>query len=143
MPDDLIDFTDFYATLAEAAGVELGDSDPIDGRSFYPRLKGETGNLRDWVFTHYQPYWNKTPAQFARTERFKLYRDGRFYEVPKDLKDANDLAIGEAGERAEVVREKLQAFLEETPPAPTVKGQSYSERRPTYSDWRNLVDPND
>ena len=143
VPDDLIDFTDFYATLADAAGVELGDSDPIDGRSFYRRLKGEAGNPRDWVFTHYQPYWNKTPAQFARTERFKLYRDGRFYEVPKDLKEANDLAVGEAGERAEVVREKLQAFLEETPPAPSVKGQRDSERRPIYPDWRNLVDPND
>ena len=141
--DDLVDFTDFYATLAEAAGATRGDRDPIDGRSFLPQLKGKKGNPRDWVFTHYQPYWNKVPAQFARTERFKLYRDGRFYEVPKDLKEANDLAIGEAGERAEMFRQQLQAFLDATPPVPTVKGQRYSEHRPIYPDWRNLVDPND
>ncbi|MBN12851.1 MAG: arylsulfatase A, partial [Opitutaceae bacterium] len=113
------------------------------GRSFLPQLKGKKGIPRDWVFTHYQPYWNKVPAQFARTERFKLYRDGRFYEVPKDLKEANDLAIGEAGELSEMIRQQLQAFLDATPPAPTVKGQRYSEHRPIYPDWRNLVDPND
>ncbi len=141
--DDLIDFTDFYATLAEAAGAEQGPRDPIDGRSFLPRLKGEAGNPRDWVFTHYQPYWNKTPQQFARTERYKLYRDGRYYEVPKDLREENDLAIGEAGERAERVRQELQAFLDTAPPAPTVKGQRITEHRPIYPDWRNLVDPND
>ncbi len=141
--DDLIDFTDFYTTLADAAGHEMGYDDPIDGRSFLPRLKGEAGNPRDWVFTHYQPYWNKTPAQFARTERFKLYRDGRFFEVPKDLKEENDLLKGSAGERGEVVRERLQAFLDTTPPYPTIKGQGTDTHRPTYPDWRNLVDPND
>lgn len=141
--EDLIDFTDFYATLAEAAGHELGYDDPIDGRSFLPRLKGEAGNPREWVFTHYQPYWNKTPAQFARTERFKLYRDGRFYEVPKDLKEENDLLKGSAGERGELIRERLQAFLDTTPPHPTIKGQRTDTHRPTYPDWRNLVDPND
>ena len=31
--DDLIEFTDFYATFAEAAGVKLGKTDPIDGRT--------------------------------------------------------------------------------------------------------------
>ncbi len=41
--DDLVDFTDFYATLAEAAGATRGDRDPIDGRSFLPQLKGRRG----------------------------------------------------------------------------------------------------
>jgi arylsulfatase A len=141
--DDLVDFTDFYATLADAAGVTLGSSDPIDGRSFLPRLRSKAGNPRDWVFTHYRPYWNKVPVQFARTERFKLYRDGRFFEVPTDLKEANDLMEGSAGERGELVRERLQAFLDQTPPAPTESGDRNTEHRPIYPDWRNLVDPND
>lgn len=59
--DDLIDFTDFYPTLAEAAAAKLAADDPIDGRSFLPRLRGEPGNPRDWVLWHYQPYWGNFP----------------------------------------------------------------------------------
>ncbi|MEO0445157.1 MAG: sulfatase-like hydrolase/transferase, partial [Verrucomicrobiota bacterium] len=33
---DLIDFTDFYTTLAEAAGADPHEHDPIDGQSFLP-----------------------------------------------------------------------------------------------------------
>ncbi|MCP4510112.1 MAG: sulfatase-like hydrolase/transferase, partial [Fuerstiella sp.] len=55
--DDLVDFTDFYATLAAAAGVARGGDDPFDGRSLLPQLRGEEGDPREWVFCHYQPYW--------------------------------------------------------------------------------------
>ncbi|MDB4716372.1 sulfatase-like hydrolase/transferase, partial [bacterium] len=55
--DDLIDFTDFYPTLAQAAGITLGKDDPIDGVSFLPQLQGKKGTPRDWIFCHYQPYW--------------------------------------------------------------------------------------
>jgi arylsulfatase A len=138
--NDLIEFTDFYTTFAEAAGIKLAKKDPIDGRSFLPRLHGEKGNPRDWVLCHYQPYWNKQPGQFARTERFKLYRDGRFYEVPQDLREQNDLANDKTGKAA---RQKLQAFLDQAPPAHTEKGNKTTKERPVYPDWKNLVDPND
>ena len=138
--DDLIEFTDFYTTFAEAAGIQLGKQDPIDGRSFLPRLHGKEGNPRDWVLCHYQPYWNKKPGQFARTERFKLYRDGRFYEIPKDLREQSNLADAKTGE---AVRLKLQAFLDQAPPAHTEKGNKNTKDRLIYPDWKNLVDPND
>jgi arylsulfatase A len=138
--DDLVEFTDFYTTFAAAAGLKLGKQDPIDGRSFLPRLRGEPGNPRDWVLCHYQPYWNKQPGQFARTERFKLYRDGRFYEVPKDLREQNDLTNAKTGK---TVRKQLQAFLDQAPPAHTEKANKKTEDRPVYPNWKNLVDPND
>lgn len=141
--DDLIEFTDFYATLAEAAGVTLGSQDPIDGRSFLPQLRGEPGNPRRWVLCHYQPYWNKTPGQFARMQEFKLYRDGRYYRVPFDLGESNDLAIGSAGEAGEIARLRLQALLEQCPPAATEVGKRDTKHRPTYPTWKNLLDPND
>lgn len=62
---DLIDFTDFYATFAEAAQYTSHDRAPIDGRSFFSQLNGKPGNLRDWVLCHYQCYWNKQPGQFS------------------------------------------------------------------------------
>lgn len=141
--DDLVDFTDFYATLIDAAGRSRVADDPIDGRSFLPQLQGKPGEPRDWVLCHYQPYWNKTPGQFARTENFKLYRDGRYFHIPVDLKEANDLAKSDAGPRGEQVRKQLAALLEQCPPAPAGHGDRKTVHRPTYRDWRNLVDPND
>ncbi|VGO14877.1 Arylsulfatase [Pontiella desulfatans] len=142
--DDLIDFTDFYATLAEAAGVSRGADDPIDGRSFLPQLKGEKGNPRDWVLLHYQPYWGKIKGtQYVRDQRFKLYRDGRFYEVPNDLKEKSNLSVGQAGERGETARIELGRTLETAPPAPPKEGGSKAKNRPVYPDWKNMVDPGD
>lgn len=138
--DDLVDFTDFYATFAHAAGRARADDDPVDGRSFFPQLQGKAGTPREWVFCHYQPYWNKQPGQFARTEEFKLYRDGRFFRVPVDLQEANNLANGENGE---AIRKRLQAFLDQCPPAATEPGNKDTKERPTYSGWKNLIDPND
>lgn len=142
--DDPIDFTDFYATLAEAAGVTLGEDDPVDGRSFLPRLKGEAGTPRDWVLTHYQPYWGKREgAQFARNQTYKLYRDGRFYDVPADLKEERNLSAGLAGERGETARTRLNRVLENAPPAPPVKGGKSAKERPIHPDWKNIINPND
>lgn len=142
--DDLIDFTDFYATFAAVAGIELGKGDPIDGRSFLPQLKGEKGDPRDWVLMHYQPYWGRfTGKQYVRDENFKLYRDGRFYQVPNDLKEATDLAVGQAGERGETARSQLGHVLEIAPPAPLVEGGNRVTNRPVYPDWKNIVNPND
>jgi arylsulfatase A len=134
---DLIDFTDFYTTFAEVAGIKMGDSDPIDGRSFMPRLRGKPGKPRDWMLCHYQPYWGKTPGQFARTGQFKLYRDGRFYKVPGDLKEEKNLGNTDVGKD---VQQRLQAFLKQCPPAPAGKGNSKTKERPTYPKWPNLLD---
>ncbi|MFT5302577.1 MAG: arylsulfatase A [Mariniblastus sp.] len=142
--DDLIDFTDFYPTLAEAAGVTLGQNDPIDGRSFLPQLTGQPGNPRDWGFLHYQPYWGKfAGTQYARDQQFKLYHDGRFFHVPNDLSEATDLQEGTAGEQGEQARKRLAAALKTAPPAPPMKGGPNAKNRPTHPDWKNIVDPND
>jgi arylsulfatase A len=141
--DDLVDFTDFYTTFAAAAGKNLGGDDPIDGWSFLPQLLGQKGNPRDWVLCHYQPYWNKKPGQFARSENFKLYRDGRYFHVPVDLQEANDLATGTTGAQGELIRKRLGALLEQCPPAATQPGNRDTKDRPTYIDWKNLLDPND
>lgn len=141
--DDLIDFTDFYTTLAEAAGVQRGDDDPIDGRSFLPQLRGEKGAPREWVLCHYQPYWNQKEGQFARNQSYKLYRDGRYFNVPNDLIEKQNLAAGSAGAEGEKARAALHAFLEQCPPAPVGRGNKNTKDRPLHPDWKNLVDPND
>jgi arylsulfatase A len=141
--DDLVDFTDFYTTLAAAAGVTHSRPDPFDGRSFLPQLQGERGIPREWALCHYQPYWNKKPGQFARTGSFKLYRDGRYFHVPDDLVEANNLVAGSAGQVGEKARRQLNELLQQCPPAATVIGKRETKDRPVYPHWKNLVDPND
>ncbi len=131
--NDLIDFTDFYPTLAQAAGIKLGKEDPSDGVSFLPQLQGEKGTPRDWVFCHYQPYWGRFKGtQFARTQIHKLYPDGRFYNVPNDLKEAQKLTKTEKPAHA-----ILTKVLESAPP-PTSKGGKVAKERPTYPNWKPL-----
>ncbi len=142
--DDLVDFTDFYTTLAEAAGVQLGSDDPVDGRSFLPQLQGKAGNPRDWLLCHYQPYWGNFPgSQYVRNETYKLYRDGSFYRVPTDLLEANNLAAESLDSQAASAKEELSDVLQSAPPAPPEKGGPQAKQRPIYPDWKNIVDPND
>jgi arylsulfatase A-like enzyme len=137
--NDLIDFTDFYATFADAAGVQLGSSDPIDGRSFLPQLNGETGTPRDWVLCHYQPYWNKQPGQFVRNDAFKLYRDGRLFNVPMDLNETNDLSAA-TDHATQAIQKTFKSFLDSCPPAPAGDNKSGrgTKDRPIYPEWGNL-----
>lgn len=141
---DMIDFTDFYPTLAEAAGVARGANDPIDGRSFLPQLQGMQGDPRDWVLCHYQPYWGKFQGrQYVRNACFKLYRDGSFYRVPDDLAEADDLAQGTSGPTGESIRQMLSEVIQSVPPGPPKQGGRAAENRPTHPHWPNIVDPND
>jgi len=130
--DDLIDFTDFYTTFAQAAGVPLGKDDPIDGRSFLPQLQGQKGHPRNWVLCHYQPYWGRFPGtQYVRNQTHKLYRNGSFFNVPNDLKEANDLSP----EQGKESRQSLQEILAKLPPAPPIKGGPQAKERPVHPDW--------
>lgn len=141
--NDLIDFTDFYTTFAEASGVELGPKDPIDGRSFLAQLQGQPGSPRDWVFCHYEPYWRKVPGQFVRTQDFKLYRDGRFYQVPVDLDEAHDLKES-TDSRAQAIRQSLESFLKTCPPPPKGnRADKNTKDRPVYPDWKRLIGASD
>ncbi len=134
--DDLVDFTDMYPTFADAAGVSLGKDDPVDGCSFLPQLYGENGETRDFVFLHYQPYWGAQPGQFARTQEYKLYRNGGLFRVPEDLEESSDLNLinylDQSGNEAEKL---LSQVLSKAPPAPTEPGSRTTVERPTYADW--------
>jgi hypothetical protein len=85
---DLIDFSDFYPTLAEVAGARLPAGVTIDGRSFAAKLRGQEGKQRDWV------YVELGQQQYVRDARWKLTGDG----ILSDMQEApfGELAV-EAG----------------------------------------------
>lgn len=90
---NLIDFTDFLPTVCEAAGVDVPSSLNLDGKSFYPQLKGKTKKARQWIYCWYAPQQvcNEKAAVFARTHRYKLYRSGEFYDVQDDFNEISPI----------------------------------------------------
>lgn len=114
--DDLIDSTDFLPTLFEAAGAGLPLGVTLDGRSFLPRLLGERGNPREWLFFHHDPRpgWDKERyrlERWARDRRFKLYEDGRFYDVERDPDEQRPLGPENLAPAARQARERLAQVL--------------------------------
>ncbi len=118
--DDLIEFSDFFATLADLTNQPLPDGDPYDGRSFLAQLLGGSGSPRDWIFVHYDrdPALAEVPfprVRFARTKRYKLYNDGRFYDVPHDWDEKRPISLADASEDALAIRRILQRVLHSMP----------------------------
>jgi arylsulfatase A len=114
--DDLIDSTDFLPTMLDAAGGPPPKDVTFDGRSFLPQLKGQRGNPRDWIYCWHDPRpgWDKDDyklEEWARSKRFKLYRDGRMYDVPADPMEQRPLPQNAAGEAA-AARRTLQPVLD-------------------------------
>ncbi len=109
---DLVDTTDFLPTMAEAAGISLSPYEPLDGRSFFPQLCGQVGSPREWVFCHYDPEWGSfMKTRFTRDQRWKLYEDGRLFDISADVLEENPIEPGEGIPEARKAREKLQRVL--------------------------------
>ena len=116
--DDLVDSTDFLPTLLEATGRPIAESDNqrFDGQSFYPRLLGQHVSPREWVFCHFDPRpgWDKDRfrlLRFARDKRFKLYDDGRLYDIENDTLEQQPILTDNDTPPTQAARERLAAVL--------------------------------
>ena len=110
--DDLIDSTDFVPTICAAAGAKIPDTLRIDGQSFLPQLKGEAGRPREWIYTWYSQNPGSPIREFVASKEYKLYRNGRFFNLKKDPFEDNgpqQLAALTGDEAA--AAKKLQAVL--------------------------------
>ncbi len=109
--DDLIDFSDVLPTLGEMAGAALPQDRTIDGRSFLPQLRGEKGNPREWAYIHHGTATAGGNMRALRTQRWKLYGDGRLFDMNADLFEKTPVAEGAGGEEAAQARKRLAAVL--------------------------------
>jgi arylsulfatase A len=109
---DMIDVTDFLPTICEAAGVNVPEELKIDGRSFLPQLRGGKGNPRDARYTWYNPSGGPTAKfEFAHDQNFKLYANGKFYNVAKDDLEKSPLDDSALDDTAKSAKAKLAALL--------------------------------
>jgi len=131
----LVDFTDILPTLCDLAGISL-QSVETDGYSLLPVFNGAGTSGREWVYCHYiRNGFPKKPASeskqlevrkkqddligkkmagtFARTTRYKLYGDGRFYDVKQDVSETTELF--ELNRQQQRTRDELQAVHDRMP----------------------------
>ena len=136
--DTLVDFSDLLPTLVETTGAALPADLKLDGQSFLPQLRGEKGTPRKWVFCHYtrngiprdpgsakgrqkiiqkqaKARGAKKLGRFARNQRYKLYDDGRLYDVQQDVLEKTDLVPGTGTPEVEAVRKMLQQVHDSMP----------------------------
>jgi arylsulfatase A len=107
----LADFTDIYPTLCELAQVESPRGHTLDGQSFAGYLLGQPGARRgrDWILNEYHE------TRVVRDTRYKLYSDGRFFDLESDPDEKSDLRSSQDG-AATAARRRLQQVLDSLPP---------------------------
>jgi arylsulfatase A-like enzyme len=111
----LADFSDIYPTICELAGVPTNPQHQVDGQSLAGWLlaKSDGPPPREWILNEYHE------TRVVRDLRFKLYSDGRFFDVLADpaeelnLSGATDASIAAARER---LRQVLTSLPADNPP---------------------------
>ncbi|MCX6897407.1 MAG: sulfatase-like hydrolase/transferase [Verrucomicrobia bacterium] len=109
--NDLVDFSDFFATFAELAGAKMPEGVTFDSRSFAPQLRGEKGTPRDWIFVQLGPKW------YAREQGFKLTQSGELFDMSDAPFVEKLVAADSASDEAKAARARLQAVLDKLSPA--------------------------
>ncbi len=113
---DLVEFSDFVPTFAETAGAQLPEN--IDGRSFLNILTKESYTPRETIFIHYYPTTTKVSARngcFIRTTNFKLYSDGRFFDMESDKWEENKLNTASLNHGQNKIYNQLKKEFEDKP----------------------------
>lgn len=100
---ELVDFSDWLPTLAEISGAKVDHK--IDGVSFTTILFGSHPHVcRSFAFSESQ-----SGKAWVRTERYKLYNSGEFYDVWNDAMEKKPLknVSGPAAQAYKVLKAAL------------------------------------
>jgi arylsulfatase A len=103
---DLADASDILPSLAHVAGANLPADVQLDGHSLTAQLCDDAP-VRRWVFAEHKG------KSFVRNQRWKLYDDGRFYDMEADPEEQQPLAKDTLPPAAAVAREELQQVFKE------------------------------
>lgn len=113
--DKLISFADFMPTLAEIADQKV-DS---DGKSFLWTLTDSKGKKNKNVLVNYDPRWSKRVDQFrnrfVQNKNYKLYQDGKFYNITKDEMEKQPLNLNTLSKKEKKVYKRLNRKLKKAP----------------------------
>lgn len=105
--NDLIDFSDFFATSAELAGAMLPDGVKLDSHSFAPQIEGKKGSPREWV------YVELNGKSYVRDAKFKLTAHGEMFDLSKAPFKEIPVASNTKDKDAAAARKALQSVLDD------------------------------
>lgn len=109
---DLVSSVDLLPTICAAAGEPLPEN--IDGVSFLPQLRDDSGTPREWLYSSYSPRQraDMSVREFAFDHHYKLYRDGRFFNLAADPDEKSPLPATQLKGDETVAARKLQSVLD-------------------------------
>jgi arylsulfatase A-like enzyme len=103
---DLMDVSDILPSLADVAGASLPQGVKLDGHSLTAQMR-DCAPPRRWVFAEHKG------ECFIRNQRWKLYNDGRFYDMEVDPDEQRALAKDDLSLAAFVAHRDLQQALDD------------------------------
>ncbi len=107
----MVDLTDLYATLAAAAGDGAAAA-ASDGFDLVPSLVGGKAPRREAIFMDYAgEWWPLDTVKYVFDARWKLYHDGRFYDLAADPFEETPLTLASLGRDAQHAHERLTVEL--------------------------------
>jgi len=104
--DALIDFSDFLPTLAALGEASLPTDREIDGQNFMPVLTDPNSGARDWAYQEWEG------NGWIRTQRWKLYFDGRLFDIQSDPSEQSPMTPANDSAEAAGIRPFLETELE-------------------------------
>ena len=109
--NDLVDFSDFFATFAELGGAKMPEGVVFDSHSFAPQVRGEKGSPREWIFVQLGSNW------YVREQGFKLTQSGELLDMSDAPFVEKLVAAGSENDAAKAAKGRLQAVLDQLNPA--------------------------
>ncbi|WP_298369602.1 sulfatase-like hydrolase/transferase [uncultured Lutibacter sp.] len=115
--DEYIDAIDFLPSILEVAGKKVPTGFHTDGESFVSVLKGENNNRRDWIYMSYNPKpgvgkQNFYPSEFVFNKNYKLYGDGRFYNLDKDELETKQLIKANYSTKEIAIKQRFEKIID-------------------------------
>ena len=109
---EIVDFSDFLPTFCETAEIQAPEG--VDGKSFLKTLLGSDEKHRDWIYLWYTRSGKPgTAKQFTRNQRYKLYGDGRFFDIASDVLEEKPLATDKLTETQQSSHKMLRVGLDQ------------------------------
>lgn len=119
--DDLVDFSDLLPTFLDLAGSPVSADENLDGVSFAARLRDEGVSPRQFAYCEeavlpkpggVEPDGSSSGLRWVRTQGWKLYNDGRLFEMSEDPFEQYPIAADQDDPHQAEVRHQLRQDFE-------------------------------